>query len=267
MQQSPPYNAAAASAIGGQFTRHPTVLCTPGLLLAPPGPRSNSHIHQLPPPQDGFPTDMQLHTSDQGQMPHIFVNHLAISGRVASLVNQTHPPSTGIYVPPPTSTIYSQSMLDQCPAAPLSQNPTRSFQHNDLEVDELDLRHAERRFPNKRCFYQCRFDLDGRPCSKWLIGDRVRISQHLRRYHNVQSAVTGHARCFWENCSNTKAMKRENLARHVVTHLGVKWRCPHCGVEFSRDDAVHRHLEREAPGMGEIPEVVPAHGARALHEL
>lgn len=62
-------------------------------------------------------------------------------------------------------------------------------------------------------------------------------------------------------------MKQENLSRHVVMHLGVKWKCPHCRRLFSRDDAVHRHIERMVPGM-DVPdaEVVPGREARAINE-
>lgn len=62
-------------------------------------------------------------------------------------------------------------------------------------------------------------------------------------------------------------MKQENLSRHVVRHLGVKWKCSHCQCLFSRDDAVHRHIERMAPGVN-VPEaeVVPGPEARAITE-
>lgn len=62
-------------------------------------------------------------------------------------------------------------------------------------------------------------------------------------------------------------MKQENLSRHVVMHLGVKWRCPHCQRLFSRDDAVHRHIERMAPGMDVTDaEVIPGRDARVITE-
>ena len=62
-------------------------------------------------------------------------------------------------------------------------------------------------------------------------------------------------------------MKQENLSRHIVTHLGVKWKCPHCERLFSRDDAVHRHIERMLPGVDvNEAEVIPGPGARAITE-
>ncbi|KIK92767.1 hypothetical protein PAXRUDRAFT_146582, partial [Paxillus rubicundulus Ve08.2h10] len=114
----------------------------------------------------------------------------------------------------------------------------------------------------------CRFDLNGSPCNKWVIGDRVRVAQHLRQHHWIQTDSTGHASCLWDNCTHSKPIKRENLARHVVMHLGVKWKCGHCSEMFSRDDAVQRHIERVFHGMGDVPEaeVIPGREACAPDE-
>lgn len=134
--------------------------------------------------------------------------------------------------------------------------------------DPADIEYAQDRYGNKRCFYQCRFDLAGSPCNKWIVGDRTRVLRHLRNHHHLQTGPAMPACCRWEKCTHTRPMKQENLSRHVVMHLGVKWKCPHCRRLFSRDDAVHRHIERMVPGMDVTEaEVVPGREARALNEL
>ncbi|KAG6382106.1 hypothetical protein JVT61DRAFT_749 [Boletus reticuloceps] len=134
-------------------------------------------------------------------------------------------------------------------------------------ADEADIEYAQYRYGDKCCFYQCRFDLLGSPCNQWIVGDRTRVLRHLRNHHHLQTGPAAPAFCRWDECTHSRPMKQENLSRHVVMHLGVKWKCPHCRRLFSRDDAVHRHIERMAPGMDVTDaEVVPGHDARALTE-
>ena len=134
-------------------------------------------------------------------------------------------------------------------------------------ADQADIEYARCRYGDKRCFYQCRFDIRGSPCNQWIVGDRTRVLRHLRNHHRLQTGPATPAHCLWDECTHSKPMKQENLSRHVVMHLGVKWKCPHCRRLFSRDDAVHRHIERMAPGVEVTDaEVVPGHEARALTE-
>jgi hypothetical protein len=150
-----------------------------------------------------------------------------------------------------------------------SQTPAGvSSSFTNANTDKAEIEYAQRHYRGKPCFYQCRFDLNGSPCNKWVIGDRVRVAQHLRQHHRIQTDSTGHASCLWDNCTHSKPIKRENLARHVVMHLGVKWKCGHCSEMFSRDDAVQRHIERVLRGMGDVPEaeVIPGREARAPDE-
>ncbi|KAG8220491.1 hypothetical protein J3R82DRAFT_3187 [Butyriboletus roseoflavus] len=134
-------------------------------------------------------------------------------------------------------------------------------------TDEGDIEYAQHRYGDKRCFYQCRFDLYDSPCNKWIVGERTRILRHLRNHHHLQLGPATRAVCRWNKCTHSRPMKQENLSRHVVMHLGVKWKCPHCRRLFSRDDAVHRHIERMVPGMDVTDaEVVPGREARAINE-
>lgn len=134
-------------------------------------------------------------------------------------------------------------------------------------ADQADIEFAQYRYGGKRCFYRCRFDLLGSPCNQWIVGDRTRVLRHLRNHHHLQTGPAAPARCRWEECTHSRPMKQENLSRHVVMHLGVKWKCPHCRRLFSRDDAVHRHIERMVPGMDVTDaEVVPGREARAISE-
>lgn len=95
----------------------------------------------------------------------------------------------------------------------------------------------------------CRWDTDNASCSSSVTGSRAEIENHLRAYHRVRDDVRT-VICLWEGCVRTRPLRRENLARHVMTHMNIRWECPECKKLFSRSDAVQRHVERVCPRRG-----------------
>lgn len=95
----------------------------------------------------------------------------------------------------------------------------------------------------------CRWDTDNTSCPSSVTGSRAGIESHLGAYHRVGDDVRT-VTCLWEGCTRTRPMRRENLARHVMTHMNIRWECPECKKLFSRSDAVQRHVERVCPRRG-----------------
>lgn len=89
--------------------------------------------------------------------------------------------------------------------------------------------------------YRCRWNVDQAQCNSDITGSRRCIERHLRDFHNVEKDIS-EVICLWEGCKK-QPMKRENLARHLRTHMGIQHICPHCGKKYSREDAVRRHLD------------------------
>ncbi|KAI6100579.1 hypothetical protein F5141DRAFT_1139603 [Pisolithus sp. B1] len=94
--------------------------------------------------------------------------------------------------------------------------------------------------------HSCRWSAGNRPCPYSVPRNRLGIEGHLRAYHRV-SDNDRLVVCLWEGCPRTRPLKRENLARHLMTHMNVKWECPECKKLFARSDAVQRHLRRVCP--------------------
>lgn len=89
--------------------------------------------------------------------------------------------------------------------------------------------------------YKCQ--LQGVPivqCGEFLEGTRTAISAHLHR-HNITSSDGTRITCPWGSCS--KSFKWENMARHILTHMGVKARCSVCGVVMCRPDVLRAHIK------------------------
>ncbi|KAI5989675.1 hypothetical protein EDD15DRAFT_1298383 [Pisolithus albus] len=97
--------------------------------------------------------------------------------------------------------------------------------------------------------HPCRWRTDNAPCPYSLSRSRLGIESHLRAYHQV-SDDSRPVVCRWEGCARTQPLKRENLARHLLTHVNVKWECPECNKLFARSDAVQRHRRRVCPSRG-----------------
>jgi hypothetical protein len=86
--------------------------------------------------------------------------------------------------------------------------------------------------------YEC--EVRGAHCGLSLEGTRTAISAHLHR-HGITCSDGTSVTCPWGSCSKT--FKWENMARHILTHMGVKARCSVCGVVKCRPDVLRAHIK------------------------
>jgi len=101
------------------------------------------------------------------------------------------------------------------------------------------------RVPNEQTSYRCRWNVGQIQCSSDIIGSKPCVERHLRACHKVNLKDPSEVACLWEGCRKRVPMKRENLARHLLTHMGVQYPCPFCDRKsFSRVDAVKRHIDQ-----------------------
>ena len=50
---------------------------------------------------------------------------------------------------------------------------------------------------------------------------------------------------------------RKHFTRHWNKHIGVKFRCDHCGADFSRRDKLQEHVREKHEGSNDKPEASP----------
>jgi len=76
-----------------------------------------------------------------------------------------------------------------------------------------------------------------------VVGDRVWMSHHLSREHNVVGHEKAPRACLWRGCTDT--MNKGSLARHVVSrHLRAGASCEFCSKVYSRADVARRHTKK-----------------------
>ncbi|KAG2127721.1 uncharacterized protein EDB93DRAFT_197940 [Suillus bovinus] len=86
--------------------------------------------------------------------------------------------------------------------------------------------------------YDC--ELQGAPCGMFVEGTTSAVSAHLRR-HGITGPDSATTTCTWDGCYTT--LKKGSMARHILTHLGVKARCSVCGIVRCRSDVLLEHVE------------------------
>ncbi|KAG2150922.1 hypothetical protein DEU56DRAFT_779136, partial [Suillus clintonianus] len=91
--------------------------------------------------------------------------------------------------------------------------------------------------------YQCQ--LQGNSCGLHVEGTTSAMSAHLRIFHSIAGQDSTSAICTWGDCSKT--LKKGSMARHLLTHLGVKVRCSTCGVVMCRHDLLRTHIKSSEP--------------------
>ncbi|KAG1742504.1 hypothetical protein EDB19DRAFT_1592701, partial [Suillus lakei] len=81
-------------------------------------------------------------------------------------------------------------------------------------------------------------------CTMHIGVEHKQITRHLQQYHGINTSATSEdtqqITCLWKGCPNSR-MKPGNLPRHILSHLGVRWRCSTCQAPLSREDAFRRH--------------------------
>ncbi|KAG2147997.1 hypothetical protein DEU56DRAFT_783447 [Suillus clintonianus] len=90
--------------------------------------------------------------------------------------------------------------------------------------------------------YECK--LQGIPCGMFVEGTSNAVSAHLRG-HGITGPDSASTSCTWGGCS--KIITRGGMARHILTHLGVKVRCTVCGVVKCRRDILRAHMRSSEP--------------------
>ncbi|KAL4068719.1 hypothetical protein V8B97DRAFT_794696 [Scleroderma yunnanense] len=133
---------------------------------------------------------------------------------------------------------YVESETLRVPLPSMTRPANYSSQHTGHPENNGEAEHIH----NETTSYRCRWDVGNSPCNSEIIGRRACIEKHLRAHHRIQKDLN-EVTCLWEGCTRRKMMKRENLARHLITHIGIQPTCPHCGKKFSRADAIQRHLD------------------------
>src|SRR5882757_4706024 len=107
--------------------------------------------------------------------------------------------------------------------------------------------------------YECK--LQGVPCGLCVEGTTSAVSAHLRR-HGITGPEDASTTCTWGGCSKT--LKRGSMTRHILTHLGVKVRCPVCGAVKSRYDIFRAHIKFSEPCHLASAEMVDGPEGRVL---
>jgi hypothetical protein len=106
-----------------------------------------------------------------------------------------------------------------------------------LNVDPEALSRVERS-GQPLIVYDCK--LEGVPCGTFVEGTTSAVSAHLRG-HGITGPDNASICCPWAGCFKT--LKRGGMARHILTHLGVKVRCSVCGVVKCRLDLLRAHVK------------------------
>ena len=91
--------------------------------------------------------------------------------------------------------------------------------------------------------FLCEWTDEHGTCNMDILGDRVWMSHHLSRYHNVVGHERSQRACLWRGCTET--MNKGSLARHVVSrHLRAGASCGFCSKVYSRADVARRHAKK-----------------------
>jgi hypothetical protein len=87
--------------------------------------------------------------------------------------------------------------------------------------------------------YECK--LQGAPCGMHFEGTTSVVSAHLRGQHGIIGPDSAITTCTWGSCR--KRLKKGSMARHILTHLGVKVCCSICGIVKCRRDVLRAHIK------------------------
>ncbi|KAG1903230.1 uncharacterized protein F5891DRAFT_92572 [Suillus fuscotomentosus] len=96
--------------------------------------------------------------------------------------------------------------------------------------------------------HTCRWDNAGTPCSHEFTFQN--IVAHLRRYHHIDADSDESFICSWitphaGRCG--KKLKIDGFRRHIITHIGVKFRCSVCRKRMAaRKDLTAKHRRYHA---------------------
>ncbi|KAG1794350.1 uncharacterized protein HD556DRAFT_1442917 [Suillus plorans] len=133
------------------------------------------------------------------------------------------------------------------PPAPIFNHPQP---HRDLRYDGASYSGSSHVNPSNEhnSTHPCRWHNKGTPCTHELTSQN--IFAHFHQYHPIDvdsdesftcSWITPHAGC----CG--KKLKVDSFTRHIITHIGIKFRCSVCRKRMAaRNDLAAKHRRRRA---------------------
>jgi len=102
------------------------------------------------------------------------------------------------------------------------------------------------------------------PCGMFIEGTPRDIISHLRHHHGIVHDADEELECRWSSCSIEGPLKMGSIARHIMRHLDIQFRCSWCNLVMARDDIVRAHIRRPLGCVGATVQVVPGPGAQQI---
>ncbi|KAN0090661.1 hypothetical protein V8E55_004227 [Tylopilus felleus] len=145
------------------------------------------------------------------------------------------------------------------PTEPTCKHPP--FPTNEIfSVEPAPPQNAED--DDDKCIFVCEWTDEHGTCNMDVIGERVWMSHHLSRRHNVVGHEKAQRACLWRGCTDT--MNKGSLARHVVSrHLRAGASCGFCSKVYSRADVARRHTRKCKVANGAAVQREETSGERA----
>ena len=122
-------------------------------------------------------------------------------------------------------------------------NPPHIQPPSAVEPTPAQMQDAENEHDVHTSATVCEWTDEHGTCNMDVVGDRVWMSHHLSRRHNVVGHERSQRACLWRGCADT--MNKGSLARHVVSrHLRAGTSCGFCSKVYSRADVARRHTKK-----------------------
>jgi len=129
------------------------------------------------------------------------------------------------------------------PPAPIFNHPQP---HRALRYDSTRYSGSSQINPSNELHstHPCRWDNKGTPCGHELQVVSKSILAHFHKHHRIDVS-DGLFTCSWmapnAGCCGKK-LKVDGFSRHIITHIGVKFRCSVCSKRMAaRNDLAAKH--------------------------
>lgn len=156
-------------------------------------------------------------------------------------VNQTWEEMVGVGFAPRAHPLLPQQVRSWEPSEPTCIQPPSLVGNDTPSVEPALPQNAEN--DDDVDTFLCEWTDEHGTCNMVVFGDRVWMSHHLSRRHNVVGHEKSQRACLWRGCTDT--MNKGSLARHVVSrHLRAGASCGFCSKVYSRADVARRHTKK-----------------------
>ncbi|KAG8213150.1 hypothetical protein J3R82DRAFT_11557 [Butyriboletus roseoflavus] len=126
----------------------------------------------------------------------------------------------------------------------MTQNQGFNYEFSDADAARLLQVASLANHPQHR-YHCCGWVTSQGLCNQHIQGHD--FSEHLRADHGVVGPDKAQLRCRWVNCF--AEMKKESLTRHVQEkHLELRFSCPSCSEQFTRNYTMQNHVLRKHSG-------------------